>query len=154
MKVYIGSDHRGFELKKALIAWLSENNFTAQDEGPHEYVKTDDYVDYASAVAKAVAKDLVEGKEARGIVICGSGFGVDFTANKIKGIRCGIGFDKEQVAHGRTNDDINILALAAMFTDTETAKQFVKLFLETPFSNEERHVRRIEKISKLEMSKY
>jgi ribose 5-phosphate isomerase B len=150
MKVYIGSDHRGFELKKQLLVWLSENNFNAEDKGPHEYVKTDDYVDYASKVGEAVSQNIQKGKDAKGIVICGSGFGVDFTANKIKGIRCGIGFDKAQVKHGRTNDDINILALAAMFTDTQTAKQMVKLFLETPFSNEERHVRRIEKISKLE----
>ena|SRR5579862_7787720 len=150
MKVYIGSDHRGFELKKELIFWLSKNNFTAEDKGPHEYVKTDDYVDYSSAVAKSVAKDLSNGEEARGIVICGSGFGVDFTANKIKGIRCGIGFDTEQVAHGRTNDDINVLALAAMFTDTEKAKQMVQLFLETAFSNEARHVRRIKKITEIE----
>jgi len=150
MKVYIGSDHRGFELKKTLLSWLLENNFTAEDKGPHEYVKTDDYVDYASSVAEAVTKDIQKGEDAKGIVICGSGFGVDFTANKIKGIRCGIGFGKAQVEHGRTNDDINVLALAAMFTDAETAKQMVKIFLETPFSNEERHVRRIEKISKIE----
>ena len=150
MKVYIGSDHRGFALKQVLNSWLAENNYSSKDAGALELVQTDDYVDYASAVAKTVANDIQKGEEARGIVICGSGFGVDFTANKIKGIRSGIGFDEAQVKHGRTNDDINVLALASMFIDAETAKQLVKIFLETPFSNEERHVRRIEKINKLE----
>jgi ribose 5-phosphate isomerase B len=153
MKVYIGSDHRGFDLKTTLLSFLEENHFEAQDMGALQLVPTDDYVDYSSSVAKAVAYDIQKGIEARGIVICGSGFGVDFTANKINGIRCGIGFEEAQVKHGRTNDDINVLALASMFTDTENAKHMVKIFLETAFSGEERHVRRIEKIRQIELSK-
>lgn len=153
MKVYIGADHRGFELKESLKSWLTENGFVYEDKGAAEYVQTDDYVDYASAVSKAVSEDSNKGKDAKGIVICGSGFGVDFTANKINGIRSGIGFTEAQVKHGRTNDDINVLALAAMFTDDDSAKHMVKAFLETSFSGEDRHVRRIEKIKKMEESK-
>ena len=152
MKIYIGSDHRGFALKQALHSWLTENNYSVEDKGASEYVQTDDYVDYAKAVANAVVEDIQKGEDARGIVICGSGFGVDFTANKIKGIRGGIGFDEGQVKHGRTNDDINILALAAMFSGEETSKEMLKAFLETAFSGEERHIRRIEKIKAIENS--
>jgi ribose 5-phosphate isomerase B len=150
MKVYIGADHRGFPFKEMLNSWLSENNYESKDMGATELVSTDDYVDYASAVAKAVTEDIHNGQEARGIVICGSGFGVDFTANKVKGIRGGIGFDEAQVKHGRTNDNINMLAFAANFQDIENVKKMVKAFLETPFSGEKRHIRRIEKINKLE----
>jgi len=153
MKVYIGADHRGFKLKESLKSWLEANNFIYEDKGPVEYVKTDDYVDYSSAVAKAVSENINKGEDAKGIVICGSGFGVDFTANKIKGIRCGIGFDEGQVAHGRTNDDINVLALPGDYIEEAVAKRLIKAFLETAFSGEERHVRRIEKIKKLESSK-
>ncbi len=152
MKVYIGSDHRGFALKESLKAWLAANKFISEDKGPVAYVKTDDYVDYASAVAKAVADDMSKGEDSKGIVICGSGFGVDFTANKIKGIRCGIGFNEAQVTHGRTNDDINVLALPGDYIEETVIKQLVKAFLETAFSGEERHVRRIEKIKKIENS--
>ena len=151
MKVYLGADHRGFKLAEELFVWFAENNIAVVNAGPSEYNPHDDYVDYAAEVAKRVSQVVGYGHEdTRGIVICGSGVGVDIAANKIKGVRCGLGFSVEQVLSARKDDDINILALAADFIDEKQAKEIVKVFLETPFSGEERHKRRIEKIKKLE----
>lgn len=151
MKVYVGADHRGFTLAEELLVWLMENNVAVVNVGPSKRIPTDDYVDYAQDVAKRVAQVIGFGHDdTRGIVVCGSGVGVDITANKIKGIRCGLGFSVEQVKNARADDDINILALASDFVNEAQAKEIVKAFLETPFSREERHKRRIEKISKLE----
>ncbi len=151
MKVFLGADHRGFKLAEELYIWLIDNKVAVVNAGATEYTKNDDYVDYATEVAQRVAQVIGYGHEdTRGILICGSGVGVDIVANKVKGIRCGFGFSKEQVRAARNDDDINVLALAADFTNTDTAKKLVKTFLETPFSGEERHKRRIVKIAKID----
>ena len=152
MKVYLGSDHRGFKLAQSLEKWLKKQGFTVANVGAKKLVADDDYVDYAFLVAKKVSavSNAAEAGNIRGIVICGSGIGVDIVANKVKGVRCGLGFSEMQVRSARNDDDINMLALAADFTNTDTAKKLVKTFLETPFAGEERHKRRIEKISKID----
>jgi ribose 5-phosphate isomerase B len=146
MKIYIGTDHRGFELKNKLSDWLSSEGHDIEDCGAHELNQEDDYPDFAKEVSRKVADEV----ESRGIVICGSGAGVEIVANKIKGIRCSIGFDKEQVRKARTDDNINILALASDYLDFEKAKDLISIFLETEFDPSENHTRRIQKISNLE----
>ena len=148
MKVYIGADHKGFALKEKLRPWLEEQGIELTDVGATEYEAGDDYVDYAEAVAKAVGVD----KAARGIVLCGSGVGVDVTANKIDGVRSGLGFSLEQVTSARNDDDINVLALPADSLSLEEAQAMVKAFLATPFARVERYDRRLKKIEKIEKS--
>src|SRR3989344_4240986 len=118
MKVYIGSDHRGFKLAKSLEGWLKKNGFTVVSVGAKKLVSDDDYVDFADNVAQKVAQSENE----RGIVVCGSGIGVDIVANKVKGIRSGLGFSEKQVAEGRSDDNINVLALAADFITEKQAE--------------------------------
>ncbi len=150
MTVYIGADHRGFRLKEAVKKWLLGQGIDLQDLGSKTYDSQDDYVYYAYRVAKQVKNDLKENKKTVGIVICGSGVGVEVVAGKEKGIRCGLGFSVPQVKAARSDDDITVLALAADFMSTLLAKKLIKAFLETPFSKKERHVRRIRKIEELD----
>lgn len=145
MKVFIGADHKGFELKNKLRGWLNEQNYETEDLGAQNYDPGDDYPLIAEKVAKHVS--AISG---RGIVICGSGVGVDIVANKIDNIRAGYGASPEQIKSSREDDDINILAISSEFTDIEKAKELTRVFLETEFSNEERKIRRIEEIGKIE----
>jgi len=147
MKVFIGADHRGFELKEHLKKFLSEKGYIVEDCGNTAYDKDDDYPDFAAAVARKVQ---ASGKDGRGIVICGSAMGVGITANKFKGIRCGVGITVEDVHHGRDHDDINIVGLSSDYVNEKTSLEMAEIFLKTAFSNSERHVRRIKKIEKIE----
>ncbi len=145
--LYIASDHAGFELKKFLVDRLKDTLKTPfEDLGPSTFVKDDDYPDFAVAVAKQVAKN----KENLGILICGSGQGMCIAANKIKGIRAILGSSIKETEMGRKDNDANILCLAARVLSTEHALAIVKTFLNTAFDNQERRIRRLEKISKLE----
>jgi ribose 5-phosphate isomerase B len=146
MKVFIGADHRGFELKNKLIEWLKAEGYEAQDCGAFSFEQTDDYPDFAKSVGDKVAAD----SNSRGIVICGSGAGIVVATNKINGVRCTLGLNSKQVSAGRTDDDINVLGIASDFTDFETSKEMIKAFLETDYDPAERHQRRLEKISALE----
>lgn len=152
LKVYLGTDHRGFKLAEELYIWLFEQNIDIKNVGAEELDPEDDYVDYAREVAVVVASDAKLERTSRGIVLCGSGVGVCVVSNKVKGIRCGLGINAEQVKSAREDDDINVLAIAADHTSEEQAKEIVKVFLETDFSGEERHKRRLEKIEKYEGS--
>jgi len=145
--LYIGADHRGYKLKEALKIYLQELNYAWEDSGAKELVSDDDYPDYALAVAKKVAENP---EENRGILICGSGVGVDIVANKTKGVRSALCFDVKQAWMSRNDDNTNVLALAADFIDEETAKKIVQIWIKTPFSGEEHHARRIEKIKEIE----
>lgn len=144
MNIYIGADHRGFELKEFIKKELSGITFI--DMGAFTHAPDDDFVDFATIVAEKVTSDMT----ARGILICGSGAGMCIAANKIGGIRCSVGHSVEEVKAGRTDDDINILALSSDFTSQKEAVELVKVFLQTNFTPEERFVRRIAKIEKLE----
>lgn len=145
--LYIGADHRGYKLKEALKVYLEELNFEFADLGALEIVPDDDYPDYAIKVAQKVSQNP---KENRGILICGSGVGVDVVANKFKGVRSGLIFNPEQARMSRNDDNTNVLSLSADFTDENLAKEIVKVWLETPFSRLERHARRLEKIKGIE----
>jgi ribose 5-phosphate isomerase B len=146
MKIYLGADHLGFELKNQIKDWLLQKGHEVEDCGPTEYLHGDDFIEYAVKVAQSV----VQLPENRGVVICGSGAGVEIAANKIKGVRCSLGQSPEQIVKARNADDINILAIAGEFTDLEKAKKLINAFLETAYDPAERHERRINKIKELE----
>lgn len=146
MKVYIGADHRGFSLKEKVKGWLTKWKYSYDDMGAFKHDPYDDYTTYAEKVASIIGEESTS----RGILICGSGVGVDVAANKFDGVRSSIGKNESQVRAGRNDDDMNILVLAADFTTDEEAKKMVKVFLETEFSEKERYVRRIEDIQKIE----
>lgn len=148
LKVYLGADHRGFELKEKLKGWLESWGYGFEDLGAKTFDPTDDYPLYARNVALVIGKE----KESRGILLCGSGIGVDIVANKIDGVRAAIGKTSEQVRTGRNDDDVNILVLAADYTDESEAKEMIDVFLETEFSGKERYVRRLKEIEKIEAS--
>ncbi len=148
--IYIGADHRGFELKEKIKSWLSEWGHEYEDVGALEYDKDDDYPDFATAVATAVALSLSKGENARGILICGSGIGVAIVANKIKDIRAGTAMKPEQVIASVNDEDLNVLSLSSDYLTEEEAKEITKAFLGAKFSNQERHIRRVNKIKELE----
>lgn len=144
--IYLGADHRGYDLKAKIAKWLSGRGYEFEDLGAYEYDHDDDYVDYAIKVAEAVAHS------GRGIVICGSGVGVEVAANKVTGVRCGLGFAEDQVHAARKDDNINVLAIASDNTDEEHVMKLVEKFLETEFVESDRYLRRVEKISRYERS--
>lgn len=143
--IFIGADHRGFELKGKIAKWLAGRGYEFEDMGAYEYDHDDDYVDYAILVAQKVVE-----KNARGIVICGSGVGVDIAANKVNGVRCGLGWEEDQVHAVRKEDNINVLALAADNIDVDKAMKLTETFLETEFVQTDRYLRRVEKITRWE----
>ena len=161
MKIFIGADHAGFELKQKLIPFLRELEHEVEDKGAFEFNTGDDYPDFITPVAREVASDP---ERSRGIIIGGSGQGEAMEANRFKGIRAAVyyGFcvpqsdmesgkrsDLEIVRLSREHNNSNVLSLGARFLSEEEAKSAVKLWLETPFSEDERHVRRLLKIDKL-----
>lgn len=143
MTVYFGADHRGFHLKEKLMVWLREQGDEVHDCGNTVYDADDDFPDFSFAVADKVPTD----PGSRGIVICGSGGGVTIAANKVKGIRCATAVHVADVKHNRQNNDVNLLALSADFTDFDEAKELLLAFLHTEFDGEERCVRRLNKIA-------
>jgi len=147
MTIYIGADHRGFALKEKLKQTLLGEGYDVVDVGAATYVPDDDYPDYAVKVAQAVSDDLAQ---RRGILVCGSGFGMDIAADKYPGIRAALPMSADHAYQARHDDDANVLALAADFIPEEAAVQIMKTFLSTPFAKEERYERRIEKISEEE----
>lgn len=147
MLIYIGADHQGFQLKDALKKFLKERGYEVIDVGNDKYDENDDYPDFAALVARQVAQDVFT---RRGILICGSGAGVDITANKFKDIRSVLAANPDQAYLSRKDDDTNVLSLAAEFTSEEIAKKITSVWLSTPFSGGERYKRRIEKIRDLE----
>lgn len=147
MKVYIGSDHRGYNLKNKIIELYQNNlNYEIIDCGNQKLDTNDDYVDYASLVAKKVSED----KDSLGILICGTGFGMCISANKIKGIRAISSYIKEEIELARSHNHINILCLGDDFVSKEDLTDLLQAFFETEINLEERHQRRINKISSLE----
>lgn len=144
MKVYIGSDHAGYELKEKLKVYLGELDYDVEDMGAFEFEKDDDYPDFIKPVAHAVVDD----PESLGVVLGGSGQGEEMTANKVEGARATeyYGGTLDVVRVSREHNNANILSLGARFVTEQEAKDAVKLFLETPFSGDERHIRRINKM--------
>src|ERR1044071_3248617 len=145
MKLTIGSDHAGFELKKLLIDYLRQCGHELLDVGTDSTAPVD-YPDYSEAVALAV----LQGKSERGILICGSGVGASVAANKIPGVRAGLCHDTYSAHQGVEHDDMNILVLGARVIGPELAAELAAAFLHARFSGAERHARRLEKVKRLE----
>lgn len=144
--LFIASDHGGYKLKKRLVRYVeNELKLHITDMGPHEYAEDDDYPDYAIPLAKKVART-----KSQGILICKNGVGVCMTANKIPGIRAGIGHSLMVAETMRTDDNTNILCLPAKHLSEDHAMAIVKKWLATEFSKEKRHKRRLQKVMALE----
>lgn len=148
MRVYLGSDHAGFELKSVLVSWLSSAGHEPVDCGPASYHGEDDYPPYVMRAAAAVAGD----PGSLGIVIGGSGNGEQIAANKITGIRAALAWSTETAQLARLHNDANVLSLGARMHPVADAIEFTRVFIETPFSGESRHQRRIDLISGYERS--
>ena len=146
MKIFIGADHRGFELKEHLKVWLDEEGHQVIDCGNTKYDPKDDFPDFSLAVAQKVQQD----PESRGVVVCGSGVGVNIAANKVKGIRASTGINAAEVRHARKHDDLNVLAISSEYSSFQQAQEMIVAFLTTPFGSEERFIRRLAKIREYE----
>jgi len=146
MKIFLGADHRGYELKEKVFGFLVERDYDVTDFGAYEYKSADDYTLYAEKVASVVG----QGEGVFGILFCGSGVGVDVTANKFDGVRSSVGKSVDQVRAGRNDDDINILVIAADYTEEGEVIDMVETFLKTPFSGKPRYKRRLEEIKRIE----
>lgn len=145
MKIYLGADHGGFALKKTIFEWLKEKDLMVNDVGAEKLLMDDDFVDYGLDVAEMVVSE----PGSKGILFCRNGFGMSIVANKVAGIRCGLGFDVEATKKGRSDDDINCLAIPADYLDEGKVKGIILAFLETEFSNEEKYKRRLYKMELL-----
>jgi len=141
MIVYIGADHRGYQLKEKLKEWLKDEGKEVVDAGKREYDPKDDYSEVGIGVGEKVIRE-----KGKGILLCGSGAGVCIAANKVKGIRAMMGINEKQVRLAREDDDVNVLCLAADYIEEEEAKKMIIVFLETVFAPEERHIRRLNQI--------
>lgn len=149
--IYIGADHRGFELKEHLKKWLTSQKVEFFDVGAMELKDDDDYPDYAAKVGESVAK-LPD--EHRGILICGSGHGVDMVANKYKGVRSALGFNKEVSMQSRAHEDANVLVLPSDWLKPKDAEEILDAWLCTHFDRAERNQRRLKKIAEVENSSF
>lgn len=146
MRLHIGSDHAGLELKNELLAHLVNNGHDVTDHGPYEYEALDDYPDFCIPAAQAVAKD----PSSLGIVIGGSGNGEQIAANKVKGIRAVLAWSIETAKLGKEHNNANVISIGGRMHSIADCKAIIDAFIATPFSNDERHVRRIQKIAKFE----
>jgi len=145
MRIAIASDHAGFKLKQDLVKYLGELGHTVVDLGTNSEDPVD-YPDYAAAIGHAV----LEGAAERGVLICGSGVGASVAANKLKGIRAGLCHDTYSAHQGVEHDDMNVLVLGARVIGPALARELAAAFVHAPFSGEERHVRRLNKVKALE----
>ena len=146
MRVYLGSDHAGFELKQRLIDHLREQGHEPVDCGPDHYDADDDYPPHVLLAATRTASDA----GSFGIVLGGSGNGEAIAANKVPGIRCALAFSDDTARLAREHNDANVLSLGARMYDEQTALRYVDLFLSTPFSDAPRHARRIAMLTNYE----
>jgi ribose 5-phosphate isomerase B len=146
VKIVIGADHAGFELKEFIKQELEASGHTIVDAGAHQYDKDDDYPDFAAAVGRAV----VAGQGERGILICGSGVGASIAANKIKGVRACLCHDIYSAAQGVEHDDMNVLCLGGLIVGTELVRKLTAGFLSAEFFGHGRYQRRLDKVLALE----
>jgi len=148
MKIYLASDHGGFEYKEELKKYLKGKGYEVEDMGAHELDPKDDYTDFVFPLAMRVSKEA----DSMGIVLGRSGNGEQIAANKIKGIRAVLCLTEVMAKKAREHNNANVLSLGADYIDLKTTKKIVDAFLTTPFSEAERHKRRIDKISSYEAS--
>jgi ribose 5-phosphate isomerase B len=147
MRIHIGSDHAGLEFKNELITHLVGNGHDVTDHGPYEYDALDDYPDFCIPCAEAVAKDATS----LGIVLGGSGNGEQIAANKVKGVRAALVWSIETAALAREHNNANVISVGQRLHSADFVKELIDTFIATKFPGDERHVRRIEKISNYEV---
>ncbi len=147
MKIYVGSDHNGYRLRAPLVTYLQKQGYDVVDDSTGELDLDDDY----PVFARKVTADILASNDpdARGILICGSGQGMCMAANRYKGIRAALGYDRESVRAARNDDDANVLCMAVSAVETDTAHMLVDAFLRTPFAAAPRFMRRIQEMDQL-----
>ena len=143
MRVHIGSDHAGLELKDHLLDWLADQGHEVVDHGPFVYDALDDYPVFCLRAAEAVAADQQDGVHALGVVIGGSGNGEQMAANKVKGVRAALVWSEETAVLAREHNDANVISVGGRMHTVDDMTRFIGVFLTTEFTGEERHVRRI-----------
>jgi RpiB/LacA/LacB family sugar-phosphate isomerase len=146
MRVAVGSDHAGFDLKEQVAVVVRELGHEVLDLGADNSTESVDYPDYSEAVGKAI----IEGRADRGVLICGSGVGASVAANKLPGVRAGLCHDTYAAHQGVEHDDMNVLVMGSRIIGAELARELVKAYLAAEFSGGERHIRRLEKVHALE----
>jgi ribose 5-phosphate isomerase B len=149
MRVHIGSDHAGFEAKQSLVASLVERGHEVVDHGPHEYDALDDYPPFCLATGAAVVAD----PGSLGIVLGGSGNGEQMAANKVDGVRAALVWSEEIARLAREHNDANVISIGARMHPEGDVLAFVEAFISTPFSGDDRHVRRIGQLTEYERSR-
>jgi ribose 5-phosphate isomerase B len=146
MKIYLGADHGGYELKNVLSEHLTHAGYAIEDVGAHTYEALDNYPEYAYALT---AKLLGGDDDDLGILICKSGQGMAIAANRVRGIRAAIAWNADTAAHARRDDDVNVLVLAPAYTDQETCLAAVDGWLQTEFSKNPKYQARLDQIEQL-----
>lgn len=146
MKLAIGADHAGLDLKSQIVPWLESSGHEVVDVGAHTLDPADDYPDFAAAVARSVNGGHVE----RGVMVCGSGVGASIATNKVDGIRACLCHDTYTARQGVEHNDMNVLCLGGRVIGIETAKEVITAFIEAEFTPEDRFQRRIDKVSAIE----
>jgi ribose 5-phosphate isomerase B len=152
MRVHLGCDHAGLDLKDHLLGWLRDNGHEPVDHGPFQYDALDDYPVFCLRAADAVARERAAGGDSLGVVIGGSGNGEQMAANKVPGIRAALVWSEETAALARGHNDANVVSLGGRMHALDELTRFVQVFLLTPFTGEERHVRRIGQLADYESS--
>ena len=143
MRVHLGSDHAGLELKDHLLGWLTDQGHEVVDHGPFVYDALDDYPVFCLRAAEGVAADRQDGLDSLGVVIGGSGNGEQIAANKVKGVRAALVWNEQTAVLAREHNDANVVSVGGRMHSVEEMTRFVGVFLATPYSHEERHSRRI-----------
>jgi ribose 5-phosphate isomerase B len=153
MRVHLGSDHAGLELKEHLLGWLADHGHEVVDHGPFVYDALDDYPVFCLRAADGVAADLQDGTTSLGVVIGGSGNGEAIAANKVPGVRAALVWNEETAVLARQHNDANVISVGGRLHTLEEMTRFVEVFLSTPFSGDPRHVRRIGQIGGYERTR-
>ncbi|WP_139977850.1 ribose-5-phosphate isomerase [Nocardioides litoris] len=150
MRVHLGSDHAGLELKDHLARWLLDHGYEPVDHGPFVHDALDDYPVFCLRAAEAVVREQAEGRDSLGVVIGGSGNGEQIAANKVEGVRSALAWSEETAALARQHNDANVVSVGGRMHPIDDMVRFVEVFLTTDFSGDERHVRRIGQLSTYE----
>ena len=153
MRVHIGSDHAGLELKDHLMEWLADQGHEVVDHGPFVFDALDDYPVFCLRAAEGVVADQSDGVEALGVVIGGSGNGEQIAANKVIGVRAALVWSEETAVLAREHNDANVVSVGGRMHTVDEMTRFVEVFLSTPFSGDERHVRRIAQMASYETTR-
>ena len=153
MRVHIGSDHAGLELKDHLLNWLADNGYEPIDHGPFVYDALDDYPVFCLRAAEAVIAEQDAGQDSLGVVIGGSGNGEQMAANKVIGVRCALAWSEATAVLAREHNNANVVSVGGRMHSVADMTRFVEIFLTTPFSGDERHERRIGQLGDYETTR-